>query len=279
MKNRREKVAEAIINASLGDCIVPGFNVFGYEDAQAIVKAAEELQCPVLLMTNKDACKVMPIETWGAMLSSIANNAKTIVGVHLDHCTDENIINRAMNSGYDSVMFDGSQLELSENIRMTCHVTKKAHDKGILVEGEVGSVPYTDRPNEIKAELTDPTHVKTFQNESNVDWVAVSIGNVHKLLKAKVSIRFDTLEQIEAVTTIPLVLHGATGIADDEMRLLRKHRIGKVNIGTIMRYTFGNALRESVNSMPETFDRLALMKNSIQAVESKAIDLLQLLYK
>lgn len=277
--NRREKIADAIYGASIGNAIVPGFNVFGYEDAQAIVRAAEKAQCPVLLMTNKDACKVMPIETWGAMLSSIARSAGVLVGVHLDHCTDENIIMRAMESGYDSVMYDGSQLELSENIRLTRRVVEAAHSKGILVEGEVGSVPYTDRPLEIKSELTEPYMAKSFQDESGADWVAVSIGNIHKLLSDKVTIRFDTLEEIEKVTTIPLVLHGATGIADNEMQQLRKHRIGKVNIGTVIRYTFGSTLRHSVETMPDVYDRLTLMKDPINAVESKTAEILELLYK
>lgn len=259
--------------------IIPAFNVFGYEDSMSIVKAAEKLNCPVILMTNKDAIKILDVSVWGAMLKSIADGAKVPVGVHLDHCVDENIVKKAIEAGYKTVMYDGSQLPFEENVRKTKLMADYAHEHGVGIEGEIGSVPYSDKPGEYLSVLTDPVEAESFQKLTGIDWMAISVGNVHKLAQKKVAIKFDILEQIEKVTSIPLVIHGATGITNEDILKLRTHRVGKINIGTAIRYAFGTALRESVNNSPNVFDRLELLKNSSIAVEEKTEEILELLYK
>jgi fructose-bisphosphate aldolase class II len=274
----RNKILETVREVSLKDGIVPGFNVFGYEDSLAIVRAAEKAGNPVLLMTNKDALGVADIEIWGALLSSVAKRAKVRVGVHLDHCTDKNTICRAMDCGYDSVMYDGSQLPFEENAKNTKEIVDIAHRKNIAVEGEIGSVPYDDKPGQYKTLLTDASQAEEFERRTGVDWMAISVGNIHRLTDRKSSIRFDLLREIRDRTSIPLVIHGATGISDDELRKLRHFRVGKLNIGTVMRKIFGETLRETVIDNPNMIDRLDLLKNSAIALEKKTAEILEMLY-
>ena len=122
------------------DRAVAAFNVFGYEDAVSVVRAAEALGHPVILMTNKDAVNFIPIELIGPMLAAMAKAATVPVCVHLDHSRDFEDIKRAVAAGYTSVMYDGSQLPYEENLRNTKEVVSYAHGYGVSVEAEIGSV-------------------------------------------------------------------------------------------------------------------------------------------
>lgn len=263
------KTYDEICKSAYSDEVVIGFNVFGYEDALEIVRAAEVNQRPVLLMTNRDACKVMEIEHWGALLSSIAGKAKVPVGVHLDHCSDIELIYRAIESNYTSVMYDGSKLPIQENIRNTRKIVEFAHNKGVFVEAEIGSVPYSDL-GDTEILLSDPVEVSQLEKDTDVDILAISIGNIHRLINSNSKIDFNLLDRIEQTSEIPLVIHGGSGISEEDLLELVKHRIGKINMGTVIRTTFGNALRKEILNNPKEFDRLKLFANPRNEVFKKA---------
>lgn len=181
MRWKKDYVKEAAASRH----IIAGFNVFGHEDAGAIIKAAEKLRVPVMLMVNRDARKVLDIECWGALLNSMADRATVPVAVHLDHCSDPENVRRAMASGYTSVMFDGSKMPFHENLRITAEIAKEAHQKGIFVEGELGNVPYSDL-GQMDIRLTSPEEARIMQEQTELDWLAVSVGNIHRLVGRKV---------------------------------------------------------------------------------------------
>ena len=167
-----KEINRLVKRAAEAPTIVPGFNIFGHEDALAVVRAAEAAQTPVLLMVNRDAHRVMAVEHWGALLSSIADKAKVPVGVHLDHCTNQEIIAKAIHSGFTSVMFDGSSLPLEENIARSQAIVSLAQPLEIAVEGEVGSVPYVDKPGDQMA-LTLPEEAAAMYERSGLDcWLS-----------------------------------------------------------------------------------------------------------
>jgi len=251
-------------------CAVPAFNVFGYEDSISVVEAAEEVNAPVILATNLDAIQHMPIDMLGKLLCAIAERTKVPVCVHLDHGKSYEIIARAIQAGYTSVMFDGSQLPLEENIRQTREVVKLAHTFGIPVEAEIGAVGYNDPHLNVKAVYTDPREAQIFAEQTGVDALAVSIGTVHRLQNPSAVIQFDRLEQIQALVSVPLVLHGSTGVADSDMKRLIASRIAKVNIGTALRMAFGNTLREEMANRPDEFDRIKLFKEPMRRVKETA---------
>lgn len=257
--------------------IIAGFNVFGYEDAQAVIRAAEQENVPVLLMLNRDARNTMEIEHWAALLCSLAGKAAVPVGVHLDHCAEPDVIVRAIESGFTSVMYDGSDQPLAENIRVTEMLVRQAHRAGVFVEAELGSVPYSDQ-GQTEIRLTDPDEASAMQR-TGADWLAVSVGNIHRLPVQKAALQFPVLERIEQKCSLPLVIHGSSGIPEVDILRLRGSRVGKMNFGTALRQTFGNGLRRELALHPVEFDRLRLFQKPVEDMERQARRIISLLWK
>lgn len=254
--------------------IIIGFNVFGYEDAQAVIRAAERAGSPVILMLNRDARRALALEHWAALLGSLARAADVPVGVHLDHCDELAVVQQAIALGFDSVMYDGSKLSLEENIQNTAQVCKWAHAAGVRVEAELGTVPY-DELGETESYPTSPSEVVQLCAQTEVDWLAVSVGNVHRLLNRKVHIDFDALDAIAKVCPVPLVIHGASGLEDADVQALKNTHVGKINVGTALRSAFGKALRTEIVQNPEAYDRLALFREPTACVEETAYQIIR----
>lgn len=256
---------------------VPAFNVFGYEDAIAVVQAAESLGAPVILAANIVAVKHMPLPYLAPILLQAAQDAKVPVCVHLDHGQNLAAVREAIIHGFTSVMYDGSQLPLEDNIRTTQEVVRLARETGVSVEAEIGSVGYSDPAVQMKHEFSDPDETAVFVERTGIDAVAVSVGTVHRMEEQAAHIRFDLLEQIEQRVRIPLVIHGSTGVPDDDLRRLAAHRVGKINIGTALRMAFGRTLRQEMEDNPQQFDRVRLFQKPMEAVKRVALEKMKLL--
>ncbi len=263
--------------AKLKNYAIAGFNVFGYEDAISVVRAAEQLDMPVILMTNVDAIKHIPVDILGKMLVDIAHNASVEVCVHLDHGKSFEVVMSALKAGYSSVMYDGSQLPLDENIKKTKRVVDIAKYYNVSVEGEIGSVGYSDPTIKAKSLYTNPAEAKRFVEETGVDAVAVAIGTLHRMEAQEANIQFELLEEIEKKVDIPLVLHGSTGVRNEDLKALARTNISKVNIGTALRMAFGHTMRNELIKNPQEFDRLNLFKKSMVEVEKVALEKMMIL--
>lgn len=259
------------------ECAVAAFNVYGYEDAISVVRTAEELKRPVILMTNKDAVNFIPIELIGPMLATMAKSASVPVCVHLDHSRDFEDIKRAVCSGYTSVMYDGSQLPYEDNLRNTKEVVSFAHDHGVSVEAEIGSVGYSDPSVIAKAEYTDPDQAAQFAAATQVDALAVAIGTVHRMKIQEAKIDFPLLGKIREKVDVPLVIHGSSGVRDEDISRMCEKGAKKINLGTTLRMAFGNTLRRTVNEMPDEFDRLKMFPAAMKAVAEKAAEKIMLM--
>lgn len=266
-----DNMRQAVRQAADSDYVVVGYNIFAYEDAAAVLRAAEKGGFPVLLMVNKLAVRHMPVSHWANLLLPLAREATVPVGVHLDHCYQMETVMEAIHSGFSSVMYDGSQLPLEENIANTRAIVLEARKYGVCVEGEIGSVPYSDINREIKNELTSPEEAARFASESGVDWMAVSVGNVHRLQQKSAHIDFSLLSQLEACTDIPLVIHGATGIPDGELKQLVGYRVGKINVGTTLRLAYVGSLRRELAEHPDEFDILKIVQKPMESVEQEVL--------
>ena len=269
---------EILPDAANSDYAIPCFNVFGYEEGRAIVDAAETLKHPIILAANKDMVDFMGVELLAKMLLSLAKNSSAKVCVHLDHTYDEEIVYRAMHHGFSSVMFDGSQLSLEENIRRTKQVAEVAHALGVSVEGEIGSVAYKEGRDHIKSISTTPDDARRYAEESGLDAMAIAIGNVHRLTTPDSVIDYALLESIAGeIGTMPLVIHGTTGIKEEDILKLKRTRVSKFNIGTSLRMAMGENLRRLMNEEPEQFDKLYFMKKVIPFVQADAERIIRLL--
>ena len=263
--------------ASSGERIVPGFNVFGFEDAQAVIDAAEKFNAPVILMSNKDATEHMDLRISAALYCSLAEATGVPVIIHLDHAKTFAEILRAVEAGYTSVMYDGSALSLADNIENTKRVLELARSRNVSVEAEIGSVPYTDRNEGIKSILTVPEEAAAFMKQAPVDALAVAVGSLHRMQTKSARIDFKRLRDIEALTDVPLVIHGTSGIVDQDVKNLLKTNVGKMNIGTALRMAYGKELKEEILSKPDEFDRVKLLRKPMAAVQAAAEDKYRLL--
>ena len=252
-------------------------NVFGFEDALAIISAAEELDHPVILATNKDMVDMLGVECLAGMLLPLIHRSPARIVLHLDHCYEESIVYRAMHAGYSSVMFDGSQLPLVENILRTKNVVEVAKALGVTVEGEIGSVPYSEGRDHIKAISTIPNEAESYAKESGIDAIAVSVGNIHRLTTPTSVIDYERLKIIESQVNIPLVIHGTTGISEEDIIKLKQTRVAKFNIGTSLRMVIGENLRKKMQDEPDQFDRRYFMSKVFPFAQREAIRLISLL--
>ncbi len=267
--------------ATLNDVLLPamrdgravlGLVVLGWEEARAFVEAADETGMPVILQAGPGCRKNMPVPILGKMFRHLAEQSRAQIVCHIDHAYTLDECREGIDHGFSSVMIDGSRLPIDENIALTASVAEAARPHGISVEGEVGFVGYSKGE---AGRFTDPEEARRFDEESGADALAVSVGNVHLNTEKTNGIDLKALSAIEAVTRLPLVLHGASGIPDDVRRLLgRTTRVSKFNIGTELRMAFGNALRKSLADQPDEFDHINLLRPTVSELRSQAAKLL-----
>ncbi|WED25798.1 class II fructose-bisphosphate aldolase family protein [Vibrio sp. DW001] len=268
---------EILPDAATSNSAVPCFNVFGYEDAKAVVEAAEEAKKPVILACNKDVIDFYGPRDAANLFRCMAEESSQKIVLHLDHTYEEEIIYQAIKAGFSSVMFDGSQLPLEENIRRTKAVAQVAHACGVSVEGEIGSVPYEEGRDHIKSILTNAEEAQRYSQESDLDCMALSVGNIHRLTEKTSVIDFGLLDRVESLVDKPLVIHGTSGIKDEDILALKRTRVSKFNIGTCLRQALGNNLRRYMNEEVNKFDRLYFMKKAMPHVREEALKNIELL--
>lgn len=246
------------------------FNVFGYEDAAAVIRAAEKTRQPVVLMTNKVAVSHMGIPILAKILLTMADSSSVPVCIHLDHATELKSIREAVASGYSSVMIDGSQLSYEDNVEITRAAVAIAGPRGVNVEAEIGSVGYSDADG-VKGRFTDPGEARSFVESTRIDALAVAVGTVHRMEEQGVELQYDLLRQIHSKVEVPLVIHGATGVEDRDLRKLVECGACKINMGTALRIEFGSSLRRQFEEDPKVFDRIYMFQKCMESVEIKAI--------
>ncbi len=246
---------------------VPGFNVFGYEDAKMVIEVAEELNAPAILMSNKDAVAHMDLKYQAALYRAMGEDTQVSVCVHLDHGKDYELCVKAIRAGYTSVMYDDSGLPLEENIHNTQEVVRLAHACDISVEAEIGCVGYNDPSIKAKAIYTEPAEAKQFAEETGVDALAVAVGTLHRMQIQDAKVQYDRLDQIQELTEVPLVIHGSTGLTDEDLSKLATYRVAKVNIGTALRMAFGNTMREEMKTNPQEFDRIKFFGKPMEEIK------------
>lgn len=247
---------------------IGGLVTLGWEDMCAYVAAAEAAGCPVILQAGPGCRAHTPLPILGKMFRHLAQAASVPVVAHLDHGYTYDECSEALDSGFSSLMFDGSRKPLAENIAETAQIAKLAHDNAISCEGEIGFVGYD---NGEASAGTDPDEAAIFARDTGVDAMAVSVGNVHLQQNASDGLDEARIRAIEAVTDVPLVIHGGSGVPAAQRRALAQgSNICKFNIGTELRMAFGMALREAVHADPARFDRVTILKDTISPVQTAA---------
>jgi fructose-bisphosphate aldolase, class II len=254
----RATLAEVLQPALTGGYAVAGFVCHGWEDMRAYVAAAEAESAPVILQVGPGARAHTPLPVLAAMLRHLAGGASVPVVTHLDHGASLDECRAAVAEGFTSVMFDGSRLPLQQNIDDTAAVAAMAHAAGVSCEGEIGFVGYAGGT---ASTGTDPDQAARFARDTGVDAMAVSVGNIHLQQTPGAGLDIARLRAIAALTPVPLVIHGGSGVPVAERQALAAQTtVCKFNIGTELRRTFGASLRATLAADPDLFDRLAILK-------------------
>ncbi len=246
---------------------VGAFNCENMEMVKAIIAAAETLRAPVMLQTTPSTIKYGTLDTFAAIVRAEAARASVPVCLHLDHGSSFELALQALNAGYSSVMIDGSKLPFEENIAVTARVAEAAKAIGIPVEAELGKVG--GKEDDLVAEAdtnTDPQEAKEFVARTGVTSLAVAIGTAHGFYVGTPVLDKERLSLIRNVVDIPLVLHGASGLSDEDVKDCVARGICKVNFATELRKAFTDACRKLAAADPDAFDPKAFGKVGMAAV-------------
>ena len=247
---------------------VAGLVCLGWEDMRAFAMAAQAERAPVILQAGPSCREHTPLPILGKMMRTLAADVDVPVVAHLDHGYTADECQEALDSGFTSLMFDGSRLPLAENIAQTAAIGEMAHSAGISCEGEIGFVGYSGGE---ASDGTDPEEAAVFARDSGVDAMAISVGNVHLQQDREGGLDEPRIRAIEAVTEVPLVIHGGSGVPLAQRGALAAgSKICKYNIGTELRMAFGAALRAAVAKDPDRFDRVQILKDTHDPVMEAA---------
>jgi fructose-bisphosphate aldolase class II len=212
---------------------VGAFNVANMEMIRGVIKAAEELNTPVIMQVTEAWETHAPLELMAPAMISAAHNAAVDVVVHLDHGRDISTILKALELGFSSVMLDASHLPFEENIELVRRIVKRANNYDASVEGELGVIGGNEEGGkDFEALCTKPSEVQKFCERTNVDALAIAIGTAHGYYKVKPNLRFDVLEECGKITNTPLVLHGGSGLTSADFQKVISLGIRKINIAT-----------------------------------------------
>lgn len=271
---------EMLTDAHKNHYAIPAFDVSNYEMMKAILEVCEEERSPALLMGLGVDLNGRALNLLASMVREASSFFNIPVCFHLDHATDFELIKRAIDAGFSSVMYDGSVLDFENNANKTAEVTKYAHAHGVSVEAElghvgnasVGSISETGKDDDPGESLTVPEEVAKFVEITDVDALAVAIGTSHGVYKKTPELRIDRLDEITAICSKPLVLHGGSGTPDDQMKNAIEHGITKINIYSDVVGALNKGLKDKLNSIenPSTWpfivfeDARVLMKEVVR---------------
>ncbi|WP_369693286.1 ketose-bisphosphate aldolase [Acetobacterium wieringae] len=240
---------------------VGAFNIVNYLTAKAAVEAAEELNQPIILQTSVKTVKAFGISEMMDYLKPIADNARVNVAIHLDHSTDVDFTKACIDGGWSSVMYDGSQLSLAENIKNTSEIVAYAKTRNVTVEGELGAIVGVEddivvlEGNHAHA---NPDDCRIYLKETGIDAFAPAVGTAHGVYKGEISIDYDLFEAINEFSPCPLVLHGGTGLTDEMFHRLIALGASKVNISTAIKIGYCQGMVDYTKNHPDQNDPLKL---------------------
>ena len=251
---------------------VGAFNVENMEMAQAIISAAEELRAPVILQTTPSTVRYAGTGLYAAMVAALAQEATVPVAMHLDHGDSFALCAQALRSGYTSVMIDGSKLPLEENIALTYKVSEMCAAVDVPVEGEIGRVGGKEDDLESDGGYTIPEEAVRFEKESGLFSMAVGVGTAHGFYKEKPQLNKELITTLRGMLQAPMVLHGASGLSDEDVKDCIRRGICKVNFATELRAAYTEGVKAVLAENPKTFDPKAYGKEARQRVKSLVME-------
>ena len=267
-----------IITGELKNAAAVGaFNVILLEHAEAIVTGAERVKLPVILQISQNC-----VDYHGALRpialasKAIAQDSSVSVSLHLDHAESESLVREALDLGFDSIMFDGSKLEYSSNVQASARMAQLCRQYGATIEVELGEVGGKDGVH-APGVRTNPTEAQAFVEATGVDLLAVAVGSSHAMTTRDATLDFELISHIAKTVSVPLVLHGSSGVNDEDLQRAVKAGMRKINIATHLNHLFTDEIRKILNSDSKIVDPRKYVKSARNKVADECGRLLQLL--
>src|SRR3990167_3937350 len=274
----------SIINKkTVGKYAVPAFNTQDLETCEAIARAGEAQRAPLIMQTSVGALEYAGVEELVGLNKAFAREAKIPVALHQDHCHDFNLLKKLIDLGYSSVMIDASHLPYKENLKLTKQVVAYAHKRGVWVQAELGRILGNEDWQNVKSGedlMTDPDQAADFVAQTRIDTLAVAVWSMHgipidpRIKKVLTTLRehidLKRLAAIRQKVKIPLVVHGASGVPDAQLRAAIKFNVAVFNIDTDLRVAFNKALRANLKKNPQIYDPRKLLAPATDALQKVA---------
>jgi len=256
---------------------VGAFNVIQLEHAEAIVAGAEKAGAPVVLQISENAVRYHgALEPLAQATLAVASASSAPVAVHLDHATDVELVRQAVALGFGSVMYDASVMSYVDNVAATTDVVRHCHEHGVYVEAELGEVGGKDGVH-APGVRTDPDEAAAYVAATGIDALAVAVGTSHAMLTRDATVDFGLIERLAAAVPVPLVLHGSSGVPDDDLRHAVTAGMTKVNIATQLNKAFTAAVRAYLDANPSVVDTRKYLGAGRDAVADEIARLLGVL--
>lgn len=251
---------------------VAAFNVITLEHIEAVVAGAEAVDAPVILQISENAVRYR----YGRLLPlaraavAAAESARVDVGLHLDHVQSDDLLRQAADAGFGSVMYDAARLPYDDNLAATRAAADWGHANGLWVEAELGQVGGKDGAAPLDAHApgarTDPGEARAYVTDTGVDALAVAVGSSHAMTTRTATLDHDLLKRLTDGLDVPLVLHGSSGVPDDELAAAVRGGIAKVNVGTALNIAMTSAIREFLTAHPAAVDSRKYLKVAREAM-------------
>jgi fructose-bisphosphate aldolase class II len=266
-----------VLNAKSAGTAVGAFNVILLEHAEALVVGAEIAKLPVILQISENCVSYhKALKPISVATIAIAESASVPVSVHLDHAESEDLVKQALDLGYDSVMFDGSKLSYADNVAASARMAALCKSYGATLEVEIGEVGGKDGVH-APGVRTNPLEAKAFAEATGADLVAVAVGSSHAMTTRDATLDFDLIAEIARTVSVPLVLHGSSGVSDPDLHKAVKAGMSKINIATHLNNVFTHEVREALNANPKLVDPRKYIAPGRDAVATEVARLLTLL--
>ena len=270
------RLTEVLAPAVASGVGLGAFNVFSIEHAEALTAAAEAAGTPVVLQISQNAVRyhgaLAPI---GLATLALARKGAVPMVVHLDHATDASLVDDAIELGFGSVMFDASTMPYKENVAATAEIVRRCHDRGLDVEAELGEIGGKDGVHAPGAR-TEPAEARAFVEATGLDALAVAVGTSHAMTERHVALDLELISALRAAVPVPLVLHGSSGVPDQELVRAVKAGMTKINIATHLNHVFTDAVREVLAANPAMVDSRRYLGPARDAVAVEAARLLRM---
>jgi fructose-bisphosphate aldolase class II len=274
---------ELVTRAARTRSAVAAFNIITLEHVEAVIAGAESTGAPVVLQVSENAVKFR----YGRLLPlaraavAAAERADVPVALHLDHVQSDDLLRQAPGAGFSSVMYDAARLPYAENLAATRAAADWAHGQGLWIEAELGQVGGKDGRPPLDAHApgarTDPEQARDFVARTEVDGLAVAIGSVHAMTTRTAALDHGLLRRLSTALSVPLVLHGSSGVPDDSLVAAVAGGIGKVNVGTALNAAMTGAIREFLAAHPEAVDSRKYLSVGREAMAQEVARIIRVL--